>query len=274
MAFGGEVFRGEPGLEAGAEGGPFGVGDGEPGGVSVLAFHHHVVAEGAFVGEAEALGGAAGGGVGGVAAPLTAAVAQGGHGVVGQEEEGLCGDAGSGDFGTPQNMADFGGAVGGDDVHQGLAAFDAVGGAVDDGEEHRIGAGGFGDEPRVEIGAGGGDGVGEVAVEAFGLGAGDGFEELVAVASGVEGFEAAILAFEDLGLGGGIGGLEGHGDLVGARRDDGVAVEVQDRADWVGLGWSAGVRGLAGGGGGRGFRRRFAGGDPGWPGGGGGDGRV
>lgn len=188
MALGVEVLGGEPGLEAGADGGPFDVGDGEPGGVPVLALDDHVVAEGAFVGEAEALGGAAGGGVGGVAAPLPAAVGEGGHHVVGEEEEGLGGDARAGDPGAPEDVADLGGAVGGGDVHEGLAAFDAVGRAVDDGEERRVGAGGFGDEPGVEIGARGGEGVGEIAVEAFGLGAGDGFVELIAVKGGVEGF--------------------------------------------------------------------------------------
>lgn len=76
-------------MEAGADGGPFGVGDGEPGGVPVLALHHHVVAEDAFEGEAEALGGAAGRLVAGVAAPLPAAVAEGGEGVVGQQERDL-----------------------------------------------------------------------------------------------------------------------------------------------------------------------------------------
>jgi hypothetical protein len=65
-------------------------------------------------------------------------------------------------------------------------AFDAVGGTVDDGEEHRVCAGGLGDEPGVEIGAGGGDGVGEIAVEALGLWAGDGYVELVVVAGGVK----------------------------------------------------------------------------------------
>ncbi len=213
-AFGCEVVRVEPGLEAGADGGPFGVGDGEPGGVAAFALDDHVVAEGAFVGEAEAGGGAAGGGVGGVAAPLPAAIGQGGHHVVGKEEEGLGGDAGAGDPGAPEDVADLGGAVGGGDVHEGLAAFDAVGGAVDDGEEHRVGTGGFGDEPGIEVGAGGGDGVGEVAVEAFSLGAGDGFVELVAVKGGVEGFEAAPRAFEGLALGGWVGGGERHWDFV------------------------------------------------------------
>jgi hypothetical protein len=61
VALGIEVLGGEPGLEAGADGGPFGFGDGEPGGIPVLALDDHVVAEGAFVGEPEALGGAAGG---------------------------------------------------------------------------------------------------------------------------------------------------------------------------------------------------------------------
>jgi hypothetical protein len=48
-------------------------------------------------------------------------------------------------------------------------------------------------------------------VEALGVGAGDGVEELVAVAGGVEGFEAAPGAFERLALGGGVG----HWDLAG-----------------------------------------------------------
>lgn len=124
-----------------------------------------MVAEGAFVGEAEALCGAAGGLVPGVAAPLPSAVAEGGHGVVGQEAEGLGGDAAAGNSWSPEDVADFGGAVGGDDVHQGLAAFDAVGGAVDDGEEHGVRGGGLGDEPGVAIGAGGEDDVGKEAVE-------------------------------------------------------------------------------------------------------------
>ena len=64
-----------------------------------------------------------------------------------------------------------GGADCGDNVHQGFAAFDAACGAVDDGEEHQIVAGGFGDEPGTEIGAGGADGIGGVAMEAFGFGA-------------------------------------------------------------------------------------------------------
>jgi hypothetical protein len=56
-------------------------------------------------------------------------------------------------------------------------------------------------------------------VETLGLGAGDGLVKLVAVGGGVEGFEAAVLAFEDLGGGGGPpawgwGGVMGMGSSV------------------------------------------------------------
>ena len=62
LASGGvEVARFKPALEAGALCRPFVIEQRIPGGVTVAAFVNDGLAEGAFVGEAEALGGAAAG---------------------------------------------------------------------------------------------------------------------------------------------------------------------------------------------------------------------
>src|SRR5690606_795034 len=92
-----EGLRPEPALVAAPEPGPVAVEHGEPGGVAVLPLDDHVLAEGALVLEAEALGGAPARLVVVVALPLEAAVAEVIEDIAGEQVEGLGGAAGAGD---------------------------------------------------------------------------------------------------------------------------------------------------------------------------------
>src|SRR5690349_24383997 len=71
-----EVLGRQPGLVGQADRGPFAIEDREPRGLAVAALDDHVLAEDALVGEAEALGGRARAGVGGVALPFQAPVSE------------------------------------------------------------------------------------------------------------------------------------------------------------------------------------------------------
>ena len=86
-----KVLWRQPGFVAGPDCRPVVVGYGVPGGVAVAALDDHVVAEDALEAEAEAVGGAAGGGVERVALPLEAAVAELVEGVVREQVDGLGG---------------------------------------------------------------------------------------------------------------------------------------------------------------------------------------
>ena len=93
--FGVEVCRIEPGFEGLLAGVPFVVEDGEPGGVAVLVFDYHVLAEDAFEGEAEAQGGAVTGLVEGVALPFVAAIAEVFKDMAGHQVHGFRGGGGA-----------------------------------------------------------------------------------------------------------------------------------------------------------------------------------
>jgi hypothetical protein len=76
-------------------GGPLVVEHGEPGGVAVAVFYDEVLAEDAFVGESEALGGAAAGLILGVALPFIAAIGEVVEDVAGHEVHGFSGGCGA-----------------------------------------------------------------------------------------------------------------------------------------------------------------------------------
>src|SRR5690606_37920991 len=115
-----EVFGGQPALEAAFEGGPLGVDDRKPGGVAAFAFHNAVLAEKAFILEAEAEGCCLGCFVAVVALPLEPPVAELIEGMGGKEVEGLSRHASAGDGRTPINGANLNTGVLWKDTHVGL----------------------------------------------------------------------------------------------------------------------------------------------------------
>ena len=197
LASGGvKVGRLKPTLEAGALCRPFVIEQRIPGGVTVAAFVNDSLAEGAFVGEAEALGGATAGRVQAVAFPFVAAVVQFVKDVVHQQVLGFGGKARAFEGVAIADPAHFDDAVGRIDAHQRQGAQRGATRGVADGEV--VGVIGCGHALHVGImrGAVGrrvNAEVGEVGRRRGG--AIDGVK-VVAVAGGIEFFEAAVAAMQ------------------------------------------------------------------------------
>ena len=129
-----EIFGIEPMLEVFLRGGPFLVQEGEPGGVAVAAFDDHGLAEGAFVGEAEAEGGVTGRFVVGVAFPFQAAIAQFVEHAAHEQEDRFGGGRRLLEGRAEVDVANFDDAVGGVDAHQAREANRAIRRVDDDVE--------------------------------------------------------------------------------------------------------------------------------------------
>src|ERR1700733_1017460 len=80
-----EILRFEPAFASGFARGPFAGQHREPGGVAIAALDDHVIAENPLERKTEPDGGAARGGIEGIAFPFVAAIAERIEGVTGQE---------------------------------------------------------------------------------------------------------------------------------------------------------------------------------------------
>lgn len=152
-------MRIEPTDEVFLHSGPFLVQEGEPGGVAVAAFDDHSLAEGAFVGEAEAEGGVAGRLVEGVAFPFEAAITKFVKYAAHQQEDGFGGGWSLFEGRAEMDVADFDDAVGLVDAHEACEADRVVGPCIDDGVKQRVGFCGDAGEPGLE-----GIGIGERSI--------------------------------------------------------------------------------------------------------------
>ena len=191
-----EVGRFKPALEAGALCRPFVIEQRIPGGVTVAAFVDDGLAEGAFIGEAEAFSGTAAGRVQAVAFPFVAAVVQFVKDVVHQQVLGFGGKARAFEGVAIADPADFDDAVGRVDAHQRQGAQRRAACGVTDGEV--VGVIGCGHALHVGIMCGAvgrrvNAEVGEVCRRRGG--AIDGVK-VIAVAGGIEFFEAAVAAVQ------------------------------------------------------------------------------
>src|SRR5215207_3563264 len=187
-----EIRRVEPALESAPARRPFAVEHRIPGGVAVLALDHHVLAEHALEGEAEAAGGALRALVRVIALPLEAAVAELVEDMAGEEVDRLGRAPGLPEPRAEQEVAGLDHAVGRVESHQRQPPLGPAGRLVDDGEEQRVLGGGGLVEPGLERGAVRKRPLGQIAQQRVRGRAGS--EEVIAVAAGVERLEAAIAA--------------------------------------------------------------------------------
>src|SRR5829696_82654 len=187
-----EVRRLEPALEGAPARRPFAVEHGIPGGVAVLALDHHVLAEHALEGEAEAARGALRGLVRMIALPLEAAVAELVEDVAGKEVDRLGRAPGLPEPRAEQEVAGLDHAVGRVEAHQRQPPLGTAGRLVDDGEEQRVLGRRRLVEPGLERGAVRKRPLGQIAQQRVRGWAGG--EEVVAVAGGIDRLEADIAA--------------------------------------------------------------------------------
>jgi hypothetical protein len=216
-----EVGGVEPGLIGGADAGPVAIDDGVPRRVAVVAFDDDGLAEDAFVGEAEAFGGAARGRIERVALPFHSAIAER-EGVGHEEEEGFRAHAGLLERGRISEVTEFDDAVRRVDAEVAEDTERAAGGAIENRVERGIAAAGSLGDPGGVLLLGLERPVREIrphrTVAIFGVGG----VERARVPGGVEWFDASVAPVDGRGV------RKGRGLPVWYGVADGLAEGVND----------------------------------------------